>query len=179
MRRRYRRTAAMAPARVRRILAALNQWSLAKKVACPSSLTATASPLVSDRTGGSVLRSLNAFPTRTSSLFSAAQSLLRAQARMVRLPLATPAPPLPRSCRLLHHVKTRRLEATLLTNLCQHRRQRCVVRSCGPCDLKIYMTIQSEVNGVLPEQPVNKLPLSFAAAATAVPDAPKEVSVSA
>ncbi|KAI0721399.1 hypothetical protein C8T65DRAFT_735406 [Cerioporus squamosus] len=38
---------------------------------------------------------------------------------------------------------------------------------------------KAEVNGVVPEQPVNKLPLSFAAAATAVPDAPKEVSVSA
>ncbi|TFK92804.1 hypothetical protein K466DRAFT_594949 [Polyporus arcularius HHB13444] len=38
---------------------------------------------------------------------------------------------------------------------------------------------KSEVNGVVPEQPVSKLPLSFAAAATAVPDTPKEVSVSA
>ncbi len=48
-----------------------------------------------------------------------------------------------------------------------------------PPDLKFYMNVQSEVNGVVPEQPVSKLPLSFAAAATAVPDAPKEVSVSA
>ncbi|RPD81882.1 hypothetical protein L226DRAFT_541496 [Lentinus tigrinus ALCF2SS1-7] len=38
---------------------------------------------------------------------------------------------------------------------------------------------KSEVNGVMPEQPTSKLPLSFAAAATAVPDVPKEVSVSA
>ncbi|KAI1789760.1 hypothetical protein LXA43DRAFT_892167 [Ganoderma leucocontextum] len=36
-----------------------------------------------------------------------------------------------------------------------------------------------EVNGVLPDQPITKLPLSFAAAATAVPDAVKEISVSA
>ncbi|PIL31708.1 transporter [Ganoderma sinense ZZ0214-1] len=36
-----------------------------------------------------------------------------------------------------------------------------------------------EVNGVLPDQAIPKLPLSFAAAATAVPDPMKEVSVSA
>ncbi|TBU34666.1 hypothetical protein BD311DRAFT_802246 [Dichomitus squalens] len=36
-----------------------------------------------------------------------------------------------------------------------------------------------EANGVIPDQPVTKLPLSFAAAATVVPDSVKEVSVSA
>ncbi|KAI0756759.1 hypothetical protein C8Q80DRAFT_53991 [Daedaleopsis nitida] len=38
---------------------------------------------------------------------------------------------------------------------------------------------QPEVNGMVSDTPVGKLPLSFAAAATAVPDAVKEVSVSA